>query len=163
MQIPQSYLTIGYLDIKALDVVPVNRSYLEHTSSELLRRNQKKMLTSIQSRGNRSVSKKRRNSGQVEERLPNVDIKPTTASPKRIAPRFELNQVVNIPIEVVEGKKARIVAYEWGEDNKGVNGTRVKCSSKSWVYLLVEMGEWDPLKDRKRWYASEEELIRWNQ
>lgn len=73
-------------------------------------------------------------------------------SDDRTPARFDCWQVVPVPAEVNESRKAKIVGMEWGPDNLFLRG----CRADGWVY-------WVRFVDGGKWFlVSEAELEAWS-
>ena len=55
----------------------------------------------------------------------------------------------------------KIIGQEWGCFWQGEH-IQVRNKEDGWLYLVTEIGDWKPYAELKRFYVSEEDLLRWN-
>lgn len=90
----------------------------------------------------------------------NVVLKPAQIddSTPIVSPQFEVGTEVKVDKKVSDLGKAKIVGREWGCKNQG---DTISVRYRGWIYLLSEQKPWHKGVINKRWYASEEEVLKW--
>jgi hypothetical protein len=173
--IPNNPLQVNYLDDKAADVVPTN--YFIIKRDEPVVKDKVFSWVCPECKGINepitivvpSIQLCNKCGKSVALTKDCVITKPSKEMASLPPPKFELGQMAKVQGQhrgsdgqsLEHNGQVKIIGQEWGCFWQGQD-IKARNKEDGWLYLVTEIGDWSPLCSLKRFYISEDDLMKWN-